>query len=63
MADMQRNHKEAKIQNMGKEFDGRCLDTEDYQIALHIMAGLEDIKQGYFSDKSILEIAEEQGVQ
>ncbi len=34
-------------------------DMESQSTAIHVMAGLADIKAGRFSDKSILDIAEE----
>ncbi|MBL4759887.1 MAG: hypothetical protein JKY80_03415 [Mariprofundaceae bacterium] len=34
-------------------------DMENRQVFSHVMNGLEDVKQGRFSDKSILDIAAE----
>ncbi len=34
-------------------------DMENQRNVLHVMKGLEDVKNGHFSEKSILEIAQE----
>ncbi len=58
---MQRNHKDTKTQSDGKIEYGLSESDGSYPVLLQVMVGLEDVKQGRFSDKSILDIGVENG--
>lgn len=43
---------------VNNDLNESSIDTESQQIVLNIMRGLDDVKQGNFSDKTILDIVE-----
>ncbi|WP_157753575.1 hypothetical protein [Ghiorsea bivora] len=44
---------------MNNNLNESAIDVEDQEITLNIMRGLDDVKQGRFSDKTILDIVED----
>ena len=45
---------------MNSDLNEPSTDEESQHIIWHVMSGLDDVKQNRFSDKTILDIAEEE---